>query len=180
MTSPDNTGILGTMECSICGTNLPEVCEHCLNITDTTGGFEGKNIKYYQQFLLSREPMKLVEELARLRTYILMYQEQVNQALKIAEIDGSPKLMNSALWRLREVSEMVDIISKVAKRSKEIEEGITVKVDIDVQVLSRFIFDVVFAHVKDDETRRAIMESSRSFQASQVNQVGLNILKAGI
>lgn len=185
LTSPGMYIIIGSMItenlfCS-CGTPLTngsKVCSGCLEKILTkpqeTFPFQGKYKQTYSEYLASEEPMKLQKEMARMRTIIEMFFDCTNEIGNVKGKDLSdPATHDWYMKKLRETISLIEKVSEVAKRWKEIEEGITLKVEINVNALTRFIYDVVFVHVKDTETRRKIMESARDFKMASPNALAL-------
>lgn len=67
-------------------------------------------------------------------------------------------LMSSLGIGLDDLADHVEKISRVAERMKKIQEGVKLQVQIDTNLLVRFIQDVVFHFVADTATRQQIIQ----------------------
>jgi hypothetical protein len=119
--------------------------------------------------------MSLVDEMAKMRTLVFMAQDEVENN------KGKPpsKFEPGYLANLKTITDMLESVSRTAKRAKEIQDGITVKVDINQNMLTRYVNEVVFICIVDPAQRRAILDATRAF-ASRINPVGYEVQKANI
>lgn len=119
--------------------------------------------------------MNLVDEMAKMRTLVFMAQDIAEE-----NKDAPPsKFEPGYMANLKTITDMLESVSRTAKRAKEIQDGITVKVDINANMLMRYVNEVVFVCITDPAQRRAILDATRAF-ASRINPVGYEVAKANM
>jgi len=119
--------------------------------------------------------MSLVDEMAKMRTLVYMAQDEVEERKDVPPSKFEP----GYLANLKTITDMLESVSRTAKRAKEIQDGITLKVDINQNMLMRYVNEVVFVCITDPAQRRAILDATRSF-ASHINPVAYEVQKANM
>ena len=66
----------------------------------------------------------------------------------------------------KDLAVILDTISKVAERMKKIQEGVTLNININAEMLTRFLVNVVFPSVPEPDRRSMIAGRARQFSVS--------------
>lgn len=80
----------------------------------------------------------------------------------------------------KDLTFILDTISKVAERMKKIQEGVTLNVSINAEMLTRFLVNVVFPSIPEPDRRQAIAGRARQFSVSARRTVDVsNVVDLG-
>jgi hypothetical protein len=130
----------------------------------STRGIPQTYWKDYEEFRTDKEPLKLHNELARLRTFCVMSGEMIEKELQFQQ-ENDDKNFGKLLAMMGEVRNTIEAISRVAERCKKIEEGLIVKIDFSgvTKTIQQFLRDVVLTVVLDNIVRQNILLKSEQF-----------------
>lgn len=77
----------------------------------------------------------------------------------------------------KDMTYILDTISKVAERMKKIQEGVTLNININAEMLTRFLVNVVFPSVPEPERRSQIAGRARQFSVTARRTVTVPVLE---
>ncbi len=120
-----------------------------------------------------KEPLKLYEELGKMRTFLVILGDSIKREMDQQEASGIRNPFKlSAL--IKDIGKIVLAIAEVAKTARQIEKGILIKIDAPSGFLNLYLQQVILVEVRDAETRRRILERSEKFLNARMSP-GLSI-----
>lgn len=93
----------------------------------------------------------------------------VGQTLKATLMEEMDISWSASKDNIRELSDLLEKISRVAERMKKIQEGAKLEISLDVNLITRLLTTVVLPEVPEPDRRARIMQKASMLAISTVN-----------